>query len=269
MEERDRPDARGAEPHASRPSLKAHAYAHLRRRILTLDLAPGEHLDEVRLSAEYGMSRTPMRDVLRHLAGEGCIELRDHRSAVVAPMDIRTLRSFFQSAPLIYASVARLAAENRTNAQVEALRRIQGDFREALAREDVEAIVTFNDAFHHAIGEMARNPYLMASLRRLLVDHARIGQTFWRARDRDMASKIAAAAEQHDRMIGHIASGEAAAAVEVTLAHWELSRDHIEDYVRVAPLPLDPVPTHRDAAGRNEEGPADSAEPRQGRMRSA
>ncbi|NNF77364.1 MAG: GntR family transcriptional regulator, partial [Rhizobiales bacterium] len=47
----------------------------LRRRILTLDLEPGQSLDEATISREYALSRTPVRDVLRQLAGEGYLTI--------------------------------------------------------------------------------------------------------------------------------------------------------------------------------------------------
>ena len=46
-------------------------YSDLKRRILTLELAPGCDMDEVALSKRYQISRTPLRDVMRTLAGEG------------------------------------------------------------------------------------------------------------------------------------------------------------------------------------------------------
>ena len=54
---------------------KERLYQDLKRRILTLELAPGADVDEVALSTEYGISRTPLREVLRNLAGEGYLAL--------------------------------------------------------------------------------------------------------------------------------------------------------------------------------------------------
>ena len=51
-------------------SGKTALYETLKRQILTLELPPDDDLDEARLSEEYGISRTPVRDVLRQLAGE-------------------------------------------------------------------------------------------------------------------------------------------------------------------------------------------------------
>jgi DNA-binding GntR family transcriptional regulator len=220
-------------------SNKERLYADLKRRILTLELEPGTHLDEATLSAEYGISRTPLRDVFRQLAGEGYIQIRDNRGAIVSPMSHKTMRDFFLTAPLIYASVARLAAQNAQPAQIAELRKVQAQFRKAVEAGSVEDMVLWNDRFHFVMGQMADNQYLMPSLQRLLIDHARIGQTFWRARSPAMKERIQAAADQHDRFIELIEAGDAAGAVALTLDHWALSRDHIEMFVRPEPLPID------------------------------
>ena len=47
---------------------KATLHETLKRQILTLELAPDQDLDETSLSETYGISRTPVRDVLRQLA---------------------------------------------------------------------------------------------------------------------------------------------------------------------------------------------------------
>jgi len=217
---------------------KDRLYGDLKRKILTLELEPGANLDETRLSAEYGISRTPLRDVFRQLAGEGYIQIRDNRGTIVSPMNHKTMRDFFQTAPLIYASIARLAARNARPGQIADLRAVQERFRAAVARADPDDLVYWNDRFHYVMGEMADNQYLMPSLGRLLIDHARIGQTFWRARTPDMSDRIARAADQHDAFIRLIEAGDEEGAVALTLEHWALSRDHIELFVRPDPLPI-------------------------------
>ena len=86
-------------------------------------------------------------------------------------MDISTIRNFFQAAPMIYASVARLAAEQATGEQVEQLAAIQKSYRQTLSAGLVEETAMHNHRFHEAIGRMAGSPYLMPSLNRLLIDH--------------------------------------------------------------------------------------------------
>jgi DNA-binding GntR family transcriptional regulator len=218
---------------------KERLYADLKRRILTLDLEPGAHLDETSLSAQYGISRTPLREVFRQLAGEGYIQIRDNRGTIVSPMSHKSMRDFFLTAPLIYASIARLAAQNARPEQIAELRDIQARFRKAVEADSPDDMIYWNDRFHFVMGQMADNQYLMPSLQRLLIDHARIGQTFWRPRNPEMRERIHAAADQHDRFIEFIEAGDAEGAVALTLEHWGLSRDHIEMFVRPEPLPID------------------------------
>jgi len=211
----------------------------LRRRILALEIAPGADLDESALSERYGMSRTPLREVLQRLAGEGYVTLSENRGAKVASMDLATMRTFFQTAPLVYSNMARLAAANRTAAQLQALRAVQSGFADAVASDAPEAMALCNHRFHQLIGEMAHNTYMMASLQRLLIDHTRLGQMFYRPSDTDERQAIQTARDQHDAMIAAIAEADAEAAAALTLQHWDLSRDRIERFVRPDPLPLD------------------------------
>lgn len=211
----------------------------LKRRILSTELDPGAALDEARLSAHYGMSRTPMREVLQRLAGAGFAVQQDNRGAKVASMDIATLRTFFQTAPLIYANIARLAAENRTAPQLDALKAAQRDFTKANAAQDADAAALANYRFHEIIGEMAHNPYLMAALNRMLIDHTRLSQTFYRPKSPEESELVRTAQSQHDAMIDAIAAQGRATVTELTLQHWDLSQDRMERFVRPDPLPLD------------------------------
>lgn len=218
---------------------KENLYSDLKRQILTMELEPGASLDETTLSEEYHISRTPLREVFRRLAGEGYLEIVSNRGASVASMSHKTLRNFFLTAPMLYAAVGRLAAMNATPKQVENLRAAQREFRNAALRQDSEGLIYWNDRFHALMGEMAANPYLKPSYDRLLIDHARISQTFYRPHDPDMADNMQQALDQHDAMIECIANGQADEMVELIRQHWDLSRTHMERYVRPDPLPIE------------------------------
>ena len=203
----------------------------LRRRILTNELDPGSYLDEVEIGETYGISRPPVREVLRQLAGEGYVVLHENRGAQVAPMSHKSLRNFFIAAPMIYAAVAKLAAQHAIPAQVERLKQVQRNFRVAIRSGDATERALLNERFHATMGEVADNEYLLPSLRRLLIDHTRIGMTFYSPRQTNLAKQQALAADQHDQFIELIAAGDADAAAALAVAHWELSRTQIESFV--------------------------------------
>ena len=208
----------------------------VRRRVLRMELQPGELLDESALAAEFGVSRTPLREVIQRLCGEGYLVLEQNRGAKVAPMDFATMRHFFQAAPMIYAAISRLAAEQAEQTGIGRLKEIQRDYRNALKHADAAETAMHNHAFHRQIGEMAASPYLIPSLNRLLIDHTRIGQTFYRSASAADKTRITKAAAQHDALIDALERNAAAEAVDLTLEHWALSRDDIERFVWPDPL---------------------------------
>ncbi len=220
-------------------SAKEACLSDLKRRILSTSLAPGGDLDEASLSEHYGISRTPLREVLQRLAGAGYVTLTANRGAKVASMDVGAMRTFFQTAPMVYANISSLAAENRTRAQIDALKAEQRTFALAASGGDAGAAALANHRFHRGIGDMAANPYLLAALRRLLIDHTRLGQTFYRPASDAEAELVARAVEQHDALIAAIEAAQPALATEITLRHWDLSRGRIERFSRPDPLPVD------------------------------
>ena len=119
------------------------------------------------------------------------------------------------------------------------MREIQEEFRAAIERGQSADMVYWNQCFHALMGEMADNPYLKPSYDRLLIDHARISQTFYRPRDAGMVDRMYRALEHHDAMIDAIEAGEAGQVVGLIVEHWELSRDLIEYFVKPDPLAFD------------------------------
>jgi DNA-binding GntR family transcriptional regulator len=223
------------------PSKKALCLEDLKARILRLDLAPGAELDETQIATGYGLSRTPLREVFQVLAGEGYLRLETHRGARVTSMDLGVMRCFFQTAPLVYATTARLAAENRRSDQLARLKEIQAAFLAATQAEDAGSAALHNHAFHHQIGVMAANPYLQPALNRMLIDHTRLSQTFYRPATKKERKLVRKAAQQHDAMIAAIEKQAPEVAVDLTLQHWDLSRDRMERFVHPDPLPLEVV----------------------------
>ncbi len=203
----------------------------LRRRILSMELAPGAVVDELALCDEFGLSRPPVRELLRQMAAEGYVELEANRAPRVAAMNHDSLHSFFLAAPLIYIATTQLAATHATAAEIEGLKAIQALFRQAIESKDVENRVLYNDAFHLEIGKMAHNEYLMPSLRRLLIDHTRLGKIFYRhPTTDDMQRDLELACLQHDQMIEAIERRDPQTAGQLVREHFELSRRRMAEY---------------------------------------
>jgi DNA-binding GntR family transcriptional regulator len=227
-----------------------HALAdHLRSAILTTELAPGSDLDEVQLAQEFAVSRTPLREVLRELAGDGYLTLHPNRGARVSDMSFSTMRGFFQAAPMIYGAILRMAAVNATRGQIADLKAAQNDFKDALAGGNAAKRALANNRFHEITGEMAANVYLQPSFNRLLIDHARLSMTFYDPSATQLSAQRDLASQQHEAIIASIEARDAETAAQLAIDHWNLSRDQIEMFVfpEALDLSLGKTPQHMPA----------------------
>lgn len=231
-------------------SGKDSLYEDLKRRILTMELDPDADLDEASLCEQYGLSRTPVRETFRRLAGEGYVEIRENRGTRVSPMSHASLRQFFLVAPMIYAAIGRLAVQNFKPRQLDELGSAQERFRAATQARDALAMVVENNIFHQIMGDMSGNDYLRPSLGRLLIDHARIGHTFFRPRDAEMETRLRRSVEHHDSFIAAIAARDEEAVVDLVFDHWELSRENMELFIAPRGLKADALVEASGASGR-------------------
>lgn len=206
------------------PSMtKEKLYHDLRRRIITLDLAPGADLDEAELSAAYGMSRTPVRETLIRLQSEGLVVARRNRGASVAPLDMATLQSWFEAGQMLHRAVLRLACHRRTREDLAAIKTAMEAFEAAMKAEDTLEMVSTNERFHDLIGRAARNPYLYASYQRVLADHERISGLCYdhEIRTRAKAEKDLTL-QQHRELYYALVAQDSAAAEHVIGEHLAL-----------------------------------------------
>ncbi len=132
-------------------------YVELKRRILDLDLKPGERLYEPALAAELEVSRTPLREAVRRLIAENLLEQQPTGGVVVPRLDARDILELHEVRASLERLMAGTAATRATPEDHEALRGL-------LARN--EALVDFPDdamavgaAIHTKIAQIADNSW--------------------------------------------------------------------------------------------------------------
>lgn len=150
------------------------AYETLRDEILALVLEPGQLLDETTLADRFGMSRSPVREALIRLAGEGLVVTLSNRSTIVAPIDVTTFPKYVEALDIAQRMNTRLAAELRSEADLRQIARRLNDFETAARGGNHLAMSEANKQFHMAIAAAGRNPYLSAFYERLLDQGRRI-----------------------------------------------------------------------------------------------
>ncbi len=154
-------------------------YEILRDDIIDLVMPPGSPIDEIALAERLSMSRTPIREALVRLAGEGLVTTLPNRSTVVSNIDFLNLHTFFDALTLMYRVTTRLAAEYRTDADLRIIRAHQARFAAAVSAQDALAMIATNRDFHAAIAEAGRNPYYTGLFCRLLDEGRRILRIYY------------------------------------------------------------------------------------------
>ena len=140
----------------------------LRGRILAGDYAGGERLGEAELAAELGMSRTPVRQALLRLAGEGLVEVAPNRGARVIARSGRELEHVFELRSRLEGLAARQAALWSTQDEQDLLDEIAHAIGAAVAARDTDEVTRLNAQCHGLLVEIANSSTLATSVSSLM-----------------------------------------------------------------------------------------------------
>jgi DNA-binding GntR family transcriptional regulator len=186
----------------------------LRELIIEGVLAPGAHLNERILCEQLQVSRTPLREAFRTLAGEGVIDLMPNRGAVVAALSRGDLEHAFELMTALEGLAGELAAKRATPAEVRRIRSLQAEMTQAHSRRDLPAYYRLNRAIHALIVGLAGNPMLTESYSRL---NARLQAV--RFRSNLNREKWDAALAEHAAMADALAARDGARLAALLRAH--------------------------------------------------
>lgn len=196
------------------------AYRQVRDRILSGELQPGAVIQQRELAGRIGISTTPLREALRRLKSEGLVELDAHRDARIAPLRAEEARDLLELRMSLDPLAARLAAQRRTNADIQAIRAALIEVTPLPTAPAVTQLVAHRE-FHAAIYRASHNDLLIDSLeglwdkadryRRLALQTERTQE----ARDQK--------AHEHTQLVDLIAAGDGDGAANVMSAHIDTS----------------------------------------------
>ncbi|KQT93538.1 GntR family transcriptional regulator [Marmoricola sp. Leaf446] len=206
------------QPGGARASGAHLVYVELKRRILDLELAPGERLHEPALTAELGVSRTPLREAVRRLIAENLLEQQPTGAVLVPRLDARDVVELYEVRASLEGLMAGTAARRATGADHDALHGL-------LARN--EALVHFRDdamaagtAIHDRIGEIADNAWAR-HLHRQVTDQMRR----YKLTTNSSEERRAAALSEHHDICAAIIAGDDVAAADLASRHVLGARD--------------------------------------------
>lgn len=196
------------------------AYDELRARIVDGRLVPGARVGQAELADALGISRGSVREALRRLAGDGLVEFEVNRGFFVADVGLGRVLERLEARLLLEPAVARLAAERRSDDDLDALRRaVEAERSARTAAAAHDASRAFHAALHAATGNDALSR-IFDSLwiadvgRRLLA--SRRAQPDWQAAD----------VAEHEELLEAVEAGDGERAEALMRAHVESAWRH-------------------------------------------
>jgi DNA-binding GntR family transcriptional regulator len=206
-------------------SLADRAYESLRDRLVILEIAPGEPLNDDSLARSLGVGRTPVREALKRLEMDRLVVTYPRRGTFATRVEINDLAYISEIRaelePLAAARAARLATASARQALREVL--------DAADRLSPEAgpldILRADAAIHRTIYRAAANPYLQDAL----VRYTNLSTRIW-CLVMDRLDGVAGHLHEHHDLVEAIIAGDAELAAQLSRGHV----DRFETAVRAA-----------------------------------
>ena len=129
----------------------------LRQRIFTRELIPGSWIDEMKISQEYGISRTPLREALKVLATEGLVTMKMRRGAYVTDVSDKDLNDVYHLLSLLESDAAAQVAQWAREEDIEELQTLHSQLAQAV--QNRAAFFEINERFHMRLLEIGQNKW--------------------------------------------------------------------------------------------------------------
>lgn len=205
----DPADARAARPEGG--NLSALAYHSIGDMIKDRRLKGGEVIVEQRLADELGISRTPLREALQRLEGEGLVLKVANRSFVVRHVELKEYLQSLKVREVIEAEVAALAVGHVDRAQLEEIR------AETLA---ITRIVPYDKHAHWASDDRVHGLFIDACGNEVMADIVRaLRATTHLFEIARLADRLVPDAREHIAILDALAEQDPKAARRAVAAH--------------------------------------------------
>jgi DNA-binding GntR family transcriptional regulator len=158
-----------------RTTAAAAIYRELHAAIVSMQLRPGNALNEKVLAEKFGVSRTPIREALIRLVEDGLVNIYPQSGTFVAPIPTSLIPEAVVIRQALEGATVEKAARCATAEDVARLDDIVARQRLLADREDLNGFHEADEAFHEAIAEIARCPGIWSYLRpaKVQIDRAR------------------------------------------------------------------------------------------------
>lgn len=143
-------------------SLSEAAYLSLRQAINSGRYRPGDRMREAEIALWLGISRTPVRDALKRLEGDGLVTAAPRRGLIVTQIEPGQVSELYAVREVLEALAGRLAAQHASAPEIDAMRELL--HRQARVRDDAATLARLNTLFRQLVHRATHNQFLVSAL---------------------------------------------------------------------------------------------------------
>ncbi len=198
------------------------AYEQLHTRIVRLQLAPGELIDESQLASELDLSPTAVREAIRLLVHDGLVQVTPRHGLYVAPVSLDDLAQLSEMRVSLEGLCARLASQRASEDELAVLMALRQEHQHP-ADDDSERLFALDHRFHQAIARAAHNKYLARTLETFFG----LSQRLWYLALPEIGT-LPAAIARHVELVQAIKAGDADLAERLMQAHVQNFYDEVQ-----------------------------------------
>jgi DNA-binding GntR family transcriptional regulator len=136
-------------------------YERLVDEIRKGQLRPSDRLTETELATRFGISRTPVREAIRHLEADGLVVHNPRVGTVVRSLGYPEVNELYEMRTVLEGTAARFAARSASAIELAELAAINDEMTKALG--DATKLFDANKQFHELLLDVARNRFLISA----------------------------------------------------------------------------------------------------------
>lgn len=206
--------------HNAKRSNVSKLYDQLKQKIISFELYPGTRVTEQTLSEMFGVSRTPIRQVLQRLEIEGFLTIRPKQGCFIRELDVDELMEYYEARIAIEQLIVESAVTNMSDKEVEQMMLAwQSDTHDAELAQGID-LGEKDESFHVGLALASDKPVLAAILKNI---NQRIRVI--RRLDLNSDNRSQRTYKEHSEILQHIKDREMSKAKNAMKRHIQRSRE--------------------------------------------
>ncbi|PJR09100.1 GntR family transcriptional regulator [Sinorhizobium meliloti] len=187
----------------------------LEEAVINGTIPAGSRLDETSIAAQFGVSRTPVREALHILCGRGFAEREPYKGVVVTQISAQRIDEMFEAMAELEATCGRLASHRMTMGERAELESMHREMNALADQGDHAAYNELNTRFHNLIFQGSHNSDLIAVAQTLRLKLA----PFRKYQLKDNGRRLKRSCSEHQQIVDAILNQDPKAAENALRRH--------------------------------------------------